>query len=71
MCVSSVYVAGGAPHQLRAMAEALDRTVAASKYAPDLVQHAIMGSTQFAKAKDRQRYRSERNAMRSGEETDE
>jgi methionine synthase I (cobalamin-dependent) len=57
---------GGAPHHLRAMAEALGRTVPASEYSPALERHAIMGSTRFARAKDRQRYRSERKVMRSG-----
>lgn len=54
---------GGAPHQLRAMAEALGRTVQASDYSPALERHAIMGSARFARAKDRQRYRSERKVM--------
>ncbi|MGH8250565.1 MAG: homocysteine S-methyltransferase family protein [Steroidobacteraceae bacterium] len=55
---------GGAPHQLRAMAEALGRTVQASEYSPVLERHAIMGSARFARAKDRNRYRSERKLMR-------
>jgi betaine-homocysteine S-methyltransferase len=55
---------GGAPHQMRAMAEALGRTVEATEYSPVLEKHAIMGSTNFARAKDRQRYRSERKVMR-------
>jgi betaine-homocysteine S-methyltransferase len=56
---------GGAPHHLRAMAEALGRTVPASKYSPVLERHAIMGSGRFAQAKDRQRYRRQRKLMRS------
>lgn len=36
---------GGAPHHVRAMAEALGRTVPASKYSPDLSQHPILGSS--------------------------
>ncbi len=55
---------GGAPHHLRAMAEALGRTVDASNYSPVLERHAIMGSTRFARAKDRQRYGRERKVMR-------
>ena len=34
---------GGAPHHVRAMAEALGRTVPASRYSPDLSQHPILG----------------------------
>ena len=34
---------GGAPHHVRAMAEALGRTVPASKYSPDLSLHPILG----------------------------
>ena len=35
---------GGAPHQVRAMAEALGREVPASKYAPAMELHPILGS---------------------------
>lgn len=34
---------GGAPHQVRAMAEALGRTVPASRYSPDLALHPVIG----------------------------
>ena len=34
---------GGAPHQVRSMAEALGRTVPASRYSPDLSLHPILG----------------------------
>lgn len=55
---------GGAPHHVRAMAEGLGRTVEASSYSPALEQHSIMGSTRFARAKDRSRYRAQRKVMR-------
>ena len=55
---------GGAPHHLRAMAEALGRTVEATKYSPALERHAIMGSAKFARTKDRRRYGRERKVMR-------
>jgi betaine-homocysteine S-methyltransferase len=34
---------GGAPHHVRAIAEALGRTVPASRYSPDLSLHPILG----------------------------
>jgi betaine-homocysteine S-methyltransferase len=34
---------GGAPHHVRSMAEALGRTVPASRYSPDLSLHPILG----------------------------
>ncbi len=40
---------GAAPHHVRAMAEALGRTVPASKYSPDMSQHYIIGSEKYAK----------------------
>ena len=36
---------GGAPHHVRAMAEALGRTVPASRYSPDLSLHPVIGDT--------------------------
>ena len=36
---------GGAPHHVRAMAEALGRTVPASRYSPDLSLHPVLGDT--------------------------
>ena len=56
---------GGAPHHLRAMAEALGRKVPASAYSPDLKRHAVMGEGEFARGKDRKRYSSERKKMRT------
>lgn len=35
---------GGAPHHVRAMAEALDRTPPASRYSPDLSLHPMIGA---------------------------
>ena len=35
---------GGAPHHVRAMAEALGRTVPASQYSPDMSLHPMLGS---------------------------
>jgi betaine-homocysteine S-methyltransferase len=35
---------GGAPHHVRAMAEALGRTVPASRYSPDLSLHPVLGN---------------------------
>jgi betaine-homocysteine S-methyltransferase len=35
---------GAAPHHIRAMAEALGRTVPASRYSPDMSRHAFFGS---------------------------
>jgi betaine-homocysteine S-methyltransferase len=35
---------GGAPHHVRAMAEALGRTVPASQYSPDLSMHPVLGA---------------------------
>ena len=34
---------GGAPHHVRAMAEALGRTVPASRYSPDIALHPVLG----------------------------
>ena len=36
---------GGAPHHVRAMAEALGRTVPASRYSPDLSLHPVIGDS--------------------------
>jgi betaine-homocysteine S-methyltransferase len=43
---------GGAPHYVRAMAEALGRTVPASKYSPDLSLHPVLG----AKGDEQEKY---------------
>lgn len=56
---------GGAPHHLRAMAEALGRTVPSSAYSPDLARHAIMGEEKFTRQKDRRRYARQRAVMRA------
>lgn len=42
---------GGAPHHVRAMAEALGRTVPASTYSPDLSMHPVLGATATTEAK--------------------
>ena len=34
---------GGAPHHMRAMAEALGRSPSASAYSPDISKHALLG----------------------------
>lgn len=44
---------GGAPHHVRSMAEALGRTVPASRYSPDLSQHSILGSDKVVKAHEK------------------
>jgi betaine-homocysteine S-methyltransferase len=36
---------GGAPHHVRAMAEALGRETAASRYSPDIALHPVLGTT--------------------------
>lgn len=45
---------GAGPHHIRAMAEALGRTTPASKYSPDLSQHALLGSAKFVKESEKQ-----------------
>lgn len=45
---------GAAPHHIRAMAEALGRTVPASKYSPQLDKHTIIGDSSHVKEKDAQ-----------------
>ena len=45
---------GAAPHHIRAMAEALGRTVPASKYSPQLEKHTIIGDPSHIKEKDAQ-----------------
>lgn len=45
---------GAAPHHIRAMAEALGRTVPASKYSPRLEMHTIIGGPAYIKEKDSQ-----------------
>ena len=40
---------GGAPYHVRSMAEALGRTVAASRYSADFTQHAILGTETVVK----------------------
>lgn len=41
---------GGAPHHMRAMAEALGRTTEASKYSPDMSKHAFYGTDESLKS---------------------
>lgn len=45
---------GTAPHHIRAMAEALGRTVPASQYSPHLEMHTIIGDSTHVKEKDSQ-----------------
>lgn len=45
---------GAGPHHIRAMAEALGRTVSASRYSPDLSQHSLLGSGTFVKDSEKQ-----------------
>jgi betaine-homocysteine S-methyltransferase len=49
---------GAAPHHIRAMAEALGRTPAASRFSPDMSKHAFLGTDQKLKAHN-QAYASE------------
>jgi betaine-homocysteine S-methyltransferase len=44
---------GAGPHHVRAMAEALGRDTPASKYSPDLSQHAQLGSDAFVKSSEK------------------
>ena len=45
---------GGAPHHVRAMAEALGRTVPASKYSPDMSLHGLLGDKKVVKKHEKQ-----------------
>ena len=45
---------GAGPHHVRAMAEALGKTTPASRYSPDLSQHAFLGDTGFVKGTEKQ-----------------
>jgi methionine synthase I (cobalamin-dependent) len=45
---------GAGPHHVRAMAEALGRTPPASRYSPDMSQHAFLGTAPWVRAADRQ-----------------
>jgi betaine-homocysteine S-methyltransferase len=45
---------GAGPHHVRAMAEALGRTTPASRYSPDLSQHALLGGAGFVKSVEKQ-----------------
>ena len=42
---------GGAPHHVRAMAEALGRTPPASRYSPDISLHPVLGEDPKEKEK--------------------
>jgi betaine-homocysteine S-methyltransferase len=42
---------GGAPHHVRAMAEALGRTPLASRYSPDISLHPVLGADPKEKEK--------------------
>ena len=56
---------GGAPHHVRAMAEALGREVPASRYSPDLSSHAIFGSDDIVKPHERERFSAEIEKFKS------
>ncbi len=45
---------GAAPHHIRAVAEAFGRVTPASKYSPDLSQHALLGTPAFVKKSEKQ-----------------
>ncbi|HEX7042948.1 MAG TPA: homocysteine S-methyltransferase family protein [Patescibacteria group bacterium] len=45
---------GAGPHHVRSMAEALGRTVIASKYSPDMTQHGLLGNTKVVKKHEKQ-----------------
>jgi betaine-homocysteine S-methyltransferase len=45
---------GAAPHHIRAMAEAIGKTVPASKYSPQLEMHTIIGDSSHIKEKNSQ-----------------
>lgn len=44
---------GGAPHHVRAMAEAIGRTVPASKYSADMTQHGLFGTEKVTNKHER------------------
>lgn len=50
---------GGAPHHVRAMAEALGRVTAASRFSPDLSQHAVFGTDEYVLPGERARFSEE------------
>ncbi len=54
---------GTAPHHLRAMAEALGRTVPASAYSPRLDKHPILGDAAHVREKDARKLREERGGV--------
>ena len=56
---------GGAPHHLRAMAEALGRTTPASRYSPDLSRHAIFGDDGAVKSFEKSRFSRERTQFQT------
>lgn len=45
---------GAGPHHIRAAAEALGRVTPASKYSPDLSQHALIGKGSFVRKSEKQ-----------------
>ncbi len=49
---------GAAPHHVRSMAEALGRTVPASKYSPDISQHGSFGDDHVVKSHEKKLRRS-------------
>ena len=45
---------GAGPHHVRAMAEALGRTVPASRYSPDMSQHGLLGDKDVVNKHEKQ-----------------
>ncbi len=45
---------GAGPHHVRAMAEALGRTVPASRYSPDMSLHGLLGAENVVRAQEKQ-----------------
>jgi betaine-homocysteine S-methyltransferase len=45
---------GGAPHHVRAAAEALGRTTAASRFSPDLSEHSLLGDDNHVRGSEKQ-----------------
>ena len=57
---------GAAPHHIRAMAEALGRTVPNSKYSPNLKLHTIIGDKEHIKEKDARILQEQRHGKYHG-----
>jgi betaine-homocysteine S-methyltransferase len=57
---------GGAPHHVRAMAEALGRTTPASRFSPDLSQHAVFGTDAYVKEHEQWRFKEDIERVKGG-----